>query len=298
MPRSRGQSVTLSRIGGPSLRYNGLQRHRSRVTPVAQLASARRRTTSTSRRCARRALPAADRPIRPAGRKADRQRRGTRFGGRVALSSDGNTALVGSPKPKALAQRGCSHVPARPGRSRAGSPAAGVSGATSAGVWPSRPTATRRSSESSEPERQGGTAWVFTRSGATWSQRRRAHVQEDRRFYGSWFGHTLALSATAIPWWSAVREKGTTTTTTRIGAAWVFTRSEEAGPAGQHAHWHGRDRRSCFRDECGAVLRRRHRADRWPQRQRTSGPPGGSPAPAKPGASRAKSSRAARRSEQ
>ena len=61
------QSITLSRAGRPVASLQRPERHRRARTRAAQLASAAGGACAAARRHDRRALPAADRPVRPAG---------------------------------------------------------------------------------------------------------------------------------------------------------------------------------------------------------------------------------------
>ncbi len=111
-------------------------------------------------------------------------------------------------------------------------------------------------------QRRRGAAWVFTRSGATWTQQGEKLTGSGESGAGE-FGSSVALSPTATRRWSAA-----TATTRQRGAAWVFTRSgRQLDPAGRKAHRQRRERRGQVRHERGAVLRRQHRADRRLDRQ-------------------------------
>ncbi len=92
----------------------------------------------------------------------------------VAISADGNTAIVGGPATTPVpAPRGCSRAAAGCGRSRAASwsaPAPSGLPCSRASRWRSRRTATPPSSAGPPTDSNAGAAWVFTRSGGVWSQ--------------------------------------------------------------------------------------------------------------------------------
>ena len=149
------------------------------------------------------------------------------FGVYVALSADGNTALIGGPGDDYGA--GAAWVFTR-----------------SDGVWSQQGPKLTGGGETEEdgfgvsvalsadgntaligaPGDNGGSkgaAWVFTRSGSTWTQQgEKLHRQlaESTGRSGAWFGYNVALSAdgnTALI--GGFRDNGWD------GAAWVFTRS-------------------------------------------------------------------------
>ena len=144
-----------------------------------------------------------------------------KFGASVALSSDGNTALIGGPADNNVGaawaftrsgsiwtQQGEKLIdPAEPGGGEfGGSVALSVDGNTAllgaAGVNAS-----------------AGAAWVFTRSGSTWTQQS-GELKGGAEVGAGEFGKGVALSAdgnTAL--------MGGPGDNTNLGAAWVFTRS-------------------------------------------------------------------------
>ena len=103
-----------------------------------------------------------------------------------------------------------------------------------------------------------GAAWVFTRSGSTWTQQgpKLTATGQQGRFLR--FGFSVALSGdgtTALI--------GGPDDNTNVGAAWVFTRSgKHLDPAGAEADRHRRERPGQLRRQRGAVRRRDHGADR------------------------------------
>ncbi len=110
-----------------------------------------------------------------------------------------------------------------------------------------------------------GAAWVFTRSGSTWTQQGPKLTGSGEEIGAGEFGTSVALSAdgnTALI--GGYRDNGD------VGAAWVFTRSGATWTQ-QGAKLTGSGEETGageFGDERGAVLRRQHRADRRPRRQR------------------------------
>jgi hypothetical protein len=144
------------------------------------------------------------------------------FGNRVALSSDGNTALIGAPGDNSKVGAVWVFTRSEGKWTQQGSKLTG-SGETGAGQFG---FSVALSSEGSTaliggPEDNGetGAAWVFTRSGSTWTQ-------QGAKFLGGFagshpkIGFSVALSSdgnTALI--------GGTGDTLGRGAAWVFTRS-------------------------------------------------------------------------
>ena len=173
------------------------------------------------------------------------------FGGTVALSADGNTALVGGsgdnsglgaawvftrsggiwgaageadpgrrernaalrvqpsrclptatrrssavrPTQATAGRPGCSSAAVRAGRSRAASSRRAVPPIRrSATPWRSRPTATRRCSAGPFDNNAVGAAWVFTRSGTTWTQQG-GKLTGSGEVGAGLFGVSVALSA-------------------------------------------------------------------------------------------------------
>ena len=100
-----------------------------------------------------------------------------------------------------------------------------------------------------------GAAWVFTRTGSTWTQQgEKLTAARSARPDNGKFGTIVALSADGdtalIGAWNDDNSKG---------AAWVFTRSNrDLDPAGPEAHRRGRGRRRQVRRRRRALRRRRH----------------------------------------
>src|SRR5580700_9095805 len=147
------------------------------------------------------------------------------FGQSVALSADGNTAVVGAPTGNGEA--GAVWVFTRTGSTwtqqaelmpksgeEGGNGEFGASVALSADgntVLIGAPTSTG-----------GGAVWVFTRSGSTWAQQGEK-ITGAEQSAGSEFGRSVALSAEGDT--AAVGAPGDGG---KAGAIWVFTRSEGA----------------------------------------------------------------------
>ncbi len=243
-------------LPGVARRYRGAiwgadRGRRDRASPAQRPQRQPRHACSSGQR-PRRALPDHDRPARPAGRQAGAQRRdatghgspsgwsvaisadgntaliggGTSttasigrglgvhalrrstwsqqvrssspptsvgdasdFGSSVALSADGNTALIGGEHRRrraAPARRGCSSAPARRTSSRSKLTGTGElrrrpTSATSVALSADGNTALDRRPDDQEPARaRRRRAWVFTRSGTTWSTRRRRSPRRRR----------------------------------------------------------------------------------------------------------------------
>ena len=110
-----------------------------------------------------------------------------------------------------------------------------------------------------------GAAWVFTRSGSTWTQQGEKLTGSGREPGAGEFGDSVALSAdgnTALIGGPGDNDD--------VGAAWVFTRSGSTWTQqGAKLTGSGEESRSRrLRLERRAVRRRQHRADRRPRRQR------------------------------
>ena len=163
--------------------------------------------------------------VDPAGSETHRHRRGRRRRIRCErCARRGNTALIGvaTATTGASVRLGCSRARARPGRSRAKS-------------------SSRKPAKRSAPANSGGR--------------------------GAFLGRHDHLRADRQPWRTPRHDA-------RYGSAWVFTRSgttwtqqgEKLTGRGDGETEEARRRR--IRRQRGAVLRRQHRADRRPGRQR------------------------------
>ena len=172
--RRGGRFHRPGRGGRASLRGSaGGRRARACAARVAR--RDRRRAAGSCRR-AWRALSAADRPVRPAGPEARRHRRGAATpaqGCSVALSADGNTALVGGPDDNS--GEGAAWVFTRSGTTwtQQGPKLVGTGAAGDADQGAQRGAVGRREHGARRRPRDNGgmgAAWVFTRSGTTWTQ--------------------------------------------------------------------------------------------------------------------------------
>ena len=137
----------------------------------------------------------------------------------VALSADGTTALVGGPGDNGGAgRRGCSRARGRPGPSRAQSSSAAARGGdfgTSVALSDDGDTPCRRPRR----QRRVGAAWVFTRSGTTWTQ-------QGPKLVGSGaVGHAYQGTSVALSSDGNTALVGGPGDNGYVGAAWVFTRS-------------------------------------------------------------------------
>ena len=144
------------------------------------------------------------------------------FGAGVALSADGNTALVGAPRDDA--GLGAVWVFTRSGSEWARQAELTGGAAESEGGWFGESVALSSDGNTalvSAPvdHNDTGAVWVFTRSGSVWTrQARLAGGAEENG--GGWFGGSVALSAegdTALI--------GDSADANELGAVWVFTRS-------------------------------------------------------------------------
>jgi hypothetical protein len=142
-----------------------------------------------------------------------------RFGRSVALSADGDTALVGGPRDSSEA--GAVWVFARTGSTWT-QQAKLVGGEESGAGHFGRSVALSADGNTAligaPNDEGGGAAWVFTRSGSTWTQQ--AKLTGAGESGSGWFGQSVALSAdgqTALV--------GGYVDHSDTGAAWVFARS-------------------------------------------------------------------------
>ena len=192
------------------------------------------------------------------------------FGVGVALSADGNTALIGGSGDNHQRRGGVGvhplgrHLDAagreadrqrrerRPGRF-------GVErGAV--GGREHRPDRRPRATTASV-----GAAWVFTRSGGTWTQQGAKLTGSGETGSGQ-FGASVALSADGNT--ALIGGPDNRRARRRLGAAWVFTRSGATWTQqGAEADGSGAGPDRQFGCERGAVGRREHRPDRRPGRR-------------------------------
>jgi FG-GAP repeat protein len=150
-----------------------------------------------------------------------------RFGRTVAVSADGDTALVGGPRDSSEA--GAVWVFTRSGSTwtqQAKLIGGEESGAGHFGRGVALSADGNTALIGAPNDESGGAAWVFTRSGSTWTQQ--AKLTGAGESGSGWFGQSVALSAngdTALI--------GGYVDHSDTGAAWVFERSE----AGAGATW-------------------------------------------------------------
>ncbi len=148
------------------------------------------------------------------------------FGDSAALSSEGNTALIGGPGDNAKV--GAAWVFTRSGTTwtqqggkltGSGEVGAAEFGATSAALSSSGNTALLGGPEDNKDV---GAAWAFTRSGTTWTQQGEKLTGSGEVGEGE-FGFSVALSANG---YTALM--GGPNDNANVGAAWVFTHSGSA----------------------------------------------------------------------
>ena len=185
----------------------------------------------------------------------------------VALSSDGNTRADRRLRRQRRSRRGVGVHPLGRGLVPAGREAHRRRRERRSRVRLQRGALLRRQHRADRrlprQQRYAGAAWVFTRSGSTWTQQG-AKLTGGEENGAAMFGTSVALSSdgnTALIGGHA--DNGA------VGAAWVFTRSggvwTQQGPklTGRRAR-----RRRPLRPQRRALLRRQHRADRRRSRQR------------------------------
>jgi trimeric autotransporter adhesin len=198
---SSGQIITLSRAGGPSLRYGGLSATdaRGRLLDGWLELRAGRVLLRVDARAAR--YPLRVDPFFQQGPKITGSVTGGEIGngevGRaVALSSDGNTALIGGPNDNGKV--GAAWVFTRSGSTW--TQAARLTGGGESGKG-SFGSSVALSSDGNTALIGGGTdnpsvgaAWVFTRSGSTWTQQG-AKLTGGGESGAGQFGFSVALSS-------------------------------------------------------------------------------------------------------
>jgi FG-GAP repeat len=150
-----------------------------------------------------------------------------RFGRSVAISADGDTALVGGPRESSEA--GAVWVFVRTGSTWTQQAKLLVGEESGAGHF-GRSVALSADGNTAligaPNEEGGGAAWVFTRSGSTWTQQ--AKLTGAGESGSGWFGQSVALSSNG-----ATALIGGYVDHSDTGAAWVFERSG----AGAGATW-------------------------------------------------------------
>ncbi len=144
------------------------------------------------------------------------------FGGSVALSADGNTALIG--EPSATSMPGIAWVFTREGSTwKAQAPLSGEANAGGEGRFGKSValSADGNTALVGDPSavRERGAAWLFSRSHSTWT--RQPALLDSEASRSAHFGRSVALSGdgnTALI--------GGPGDSSFVGAAWTFTRSE------------------------------------------------------------------------
>ncbi len=146
----------------------------------------------------------------------------SRFGSGVALSENGETALVGGPRDNSGAGAVWVFTRSGPTWTQQGEKLTGE-GETGEGRLGSSVALSADGSTAlaGAPRDNGslGAVWVFTRSGSTWSQRGEKLTGEGETEGGE-FGESVALSADG-----ATALAGAPADSSGAGAAWAFTRS-------------------------------------------------------------------------
>jgi FG-GAP repeat len=149
------------------------------------------------------------------------------FGFSVALSADGNTALIGGERDNSLT--GAAWVFTRSGSTwtQQGSKLTGSGESGTEGVfgWSVALSADGNTALIGGPgdNPRFGAAWVFTRSGETWTQQGSKLTGGGVGLSESEFGFSVALSADGNT--ALIGGRNTISEGRTIGSAWVFTRS-------------------------------------------------------------------------
>jgi hypothetical protein len=151
------------------------------------------------------------------------------FGYSVALSADGNTALIGGPTDAAVGSYdGAAWVFTRSGSSWTqqakltdATNDAGAYFGDSVALSADGNTALIGGPGDSLVATNDGAAWVFTRSGSSWTQQ--AKLTDTTNDAGAGFGYSVALSADGNT--ALIGGPVDSLVATNDGAAWVFTRS-------------------------------------------------------------------------
>jgi hypothetical protein len=224
-------TITLSHPGSPSLRYSRLAATDARGRALHGWLSleGKRVLLRIDARGAR--YPLKIDPFVQQGPKLIGSEAKSEFGGSVALSSDGNTALVGGPRDNE--NKGATWVFTRSGgkweqqgeklHGTGECCGKGAAQGTSVALSSDGNTALIGASNDAGSEGENvfgrGAAWVFTRSAGKWTQQGERITGAGESGAGQ-FGDSVALSGdgnTALI--------GGLADNTNVGAAWVFTRS-------------------------------------------------------------------------
>jgi hypothetical protein len=224
---SGAQSITLSHAGARTLRYGDLRATDAtgRVLPSWLQLRAGRLLVLVDTSRAR--YPLRIDPLFQQGEKltGSEEVGGGRFGFSTALSSDGNTALIGALKDNSevgaawvFVRSGSTWTQQGPKLTGSGEVGAGQFG-ESVALSADGNTALIGGSGSTPSV---GAAWVFTRSGSTWTQQGKKLTGGGEVGTGQ-FGESVALSADGNT--ALIGGPGRFETSSAVGAAWVFTRS-------------------------------------------------------------------------
>ena len=223
---SGGQSITLSRTGGPVLRYSGLRATdaRGRVLHSWLALHAGRLLLRVDARNAHYPLRI-DPFVQQGGKLTGSGESGEGLlGYSVALSSNGNTALVGGPGDSSKA--GAAWVFTRSSEKWTQQQELKGSGETGSGEFGFSVAlgAEGNTALIGGPLDNGevGAAWVFTRSSAKWTQQGSKLTGTGESGKGE-FGYSVALASTG----GNTALIGGRGDHEMAGAAWVFTRSSE-----------------------------------------------------------------------
>ena len=219
---SGAQSATLSRTGGPALRYGGLtatDAHGRVLHSWLQLDTGRLLLRVQTRNAR---YPLRIDPLVQQGRKltGGGEIGGALFGDSVALSSDGNTALIGGPGDSGV---GAAWVFTRSGSTwtqQGGKlTGSGASGDAEFGRSVALASDGNTALIGGPGDSGVGAAWVFTRSGSTWTQ------QGGKLIPGGAIGEADFGSSVALSSDGSTALIGGWGDSGDLGAAWVFTRS-------------------------------------------------------------------------
>jgi hypothetical protein len=225
---ANGQSVRLAGAGGPTLTYGGLRATdaRGRVLRSSLALSGGRIVLRVHTRGA--SYPLRIDPFIHQGEKLTGSGLSGPYGYvgmSVALSADGNTALVGAPADGTYTEyKGAAFVFTRSGSTWTQQGEKLTGGGEAGGAWFGESVALSADGNTAligGPSDNGavGAAWIFTRSGSTWTQQGEKLTGAGEVGEG-FFGKNVALSAdgtTALV--------GGYNDNEHRGAAWVFTRS-------------------------------------------------------------------------
>jgi hypothetical protein len=226
------RSITFSRRGAPSLRYRGVSVSdaQGRALPSWLELQGRRLLLRVDTRGARYPLRI-DPFIQQAKLTGGEEVGGARLGYSVAVSSDGNTALVGGMEDNqgvgaawVFTRSGSTWTQQGPKLTGGGEEiSTGLGGRFGLSVALSADGNTALVGASGDNEERGA-VWVFTRSGSTWTQQGPKLTGSEELGRGN-FGDSVALSSEGNTALVGAGCDGSGTGVGCVGAAWVFTRS-------------------------------------------------------------------------